>query len=56
LGTFRLAQRLSSIVSALSWHHGITAMSATERTEYEYIVPSLLQEFLNADLSAYPFV
>jgi aminoglycoside phosphotransferase (APT) family kinase protein len=54
--TFCLAQRQSSIVSALSWYRGIRAMSPLERSEYHHIVPLLLQEFLDADLNAYPFV
>lgn len=54
--TFRLAQRLSSLVSTLSLYQGIVAMSDAERAEFEHIVPSLLQEFLHADLEKYPFV
>lgn len=53
---FALAQRLSAVVSALSWYRGLAEQTETEREGYEHIVPSLLQEFLHADLTRYPFV
>jgi len=53
---FVLAQRLSSLVSTLSWHSGIITYPADIRTDYEHVVPELLKEFLYADLSKYPFV
>ena len=52
---FRLAQRLSALVSAQSWYQEISLMPEALRGEYEHIVPSLLQEFLHAELNKYPF-
>lgn len=56
LATFALAHRVSSVVSLLSWYQFVKTLSPTELVEYEHIVPSLLQEFLHADLERYPFV
>lgn len=53
---FGLAHRLSSLVSALSWYSGIITYPPEIRPEYEHVVPSLLQEFLRADIKSYPFV
>lgn len=52
---FALAQRLSSLVSALSWYSGIITYPPEIRPEYEHVVPGLLKEILYADLSKYPF-
>lgn len=53
---FALAQRQSSLVSALSWYSGIIHYAAEIRPDYEHVVPELLKEFLYADLEKYPFV
>lgn len=53
---FRLAHRLSSLVSALSWYRDLVPLSEAERAPYEHAVPSLLQEFLSAEFDKYPFV
>lgn len=53
---FKLAHRLSSLVSTLSWYEGITNMAAADAVEYEHVVPELLKEFLYAGIEAYPFV
>ena len=53
---FRLAQRLSALVSALAWYNDLVELTEEERAPYGYTVPSLLQEFLDADMEKYPFV
>lgn len=56
MSVFRLAQRTSALVSCLSWYQFLKTLSPTDLVAYEHIVPSLLQEFLHADLDKYPFV
>jgi hypothetical protein len=53
---FALAHRTSSLVSTLSWYHGIVEMPPEMRSEYAHVVPELLKEFLYADTGKYPFV
>ena len=53
---FRLAQRISTLVSLFSWYHSILSFSPEQRDAYAHIVPALLQEFLYADMEKYPFV
>ena len=56
LASFRLAHRLSALVSALSWYSGIVEMTEDVRTNYAHVVPELLKEFMNAEMNRYPFV
>jgi hypothetical protein len=52
---FRLAHRVSSICSALSWHHTLSELPPDARTAYLGHVPGLLKEFLYADVQRFPF-
>lgn len=54
--TFCIAQRVSEIVTALSWYQTVVTAPPDQRAEYEHIVPSQLQAFLYADLGKYPYV
>ncbi len=54
--TFRIAQRVSEIVTALAWYQTVVTAPPDQRADYEHIVPSCLQAFLNFDLEKYPFV
>ena len=49
LAAFKLAQRLWSISSALSWHRAVSSLEGSLRDDYCTVVPSLLQEFLGAN-------
>lgn len=54
--TFCTAQRVSEIVTALSWYQTVVTAPPDQRADYEHIVPSCLQALLNFDLEKYPFV
>ena len=43
---FRIAQRLSPISSALSWHRVLSNLDESYRLDYAQAIPSLLKEFL----------
>lgn len=43
---YALSRCVASLVSALSWHNGISKLEEPFREKYEGIVPELLQEFL----------
>jgi len=49
LDAFRIAHRLSSLVSALSWYRSIAALPLEERGDYAGAVPGLLKEFLELE-------
>lgn len=49
LDAFRLALRLSSLVSALSWHQGLAPLPDAERSEQALAVHLLLREFLERE-------
>ncbi|MCB0253382.1 MAG: phosphotransferase [Anaerolineae bacterium] len=50
--TFALASRLSPLCSALSWHHGISAVDRSLVAEYASAIPSLFQEYFDLQDSA----
>ncbi len=43
---YKLARQLSTICSALSWHHIVSTLTPALQAEYAEPVPALLQEFL----------
>ena len=43
---YNLSRPVASIVTALSWHQGITRMEPAVRAEYAWIVPEVLREFM----------
>ena len=46
LTAYRLSRPVASVVKALSWHQSITRMESELRRQYDWIVPSLIKEFL----------
>jgi len=46
LTAYTLSRPISSIVTALSWHHGISQMEGSVREKYAWIVPEVLREFM----------
>lgn len=49
LEALRLAYRLAMVNRALSWHHGLSGLSAKDREPYADSVPGWLQDFLQAE-------
>lgn len=43
---YQISKPVASIVKALAWHQGITRMESELRTQYAWIVPELMREFL----------
>lgn len=52
---FRLAFRLAQISGALKWYRQMVVTPDELRAEYMHGVPSLLKDFLSADLEKYPY-
>jgi hypothetical protein len=52
LAAFQLAQRLGLLCRALTWHHTISHLEASNKWEYEQAVPGGLRRFLN-DMPGY---
>jgi aminoglycoside/choline kinase family phosphotransferase len=46
LTAYNLSRPVASIVKTLAWHQGITRMPDAVRTEYAWIVPEVLREFM----------
>lgn len=46
LKAYHLSRPVASIVKTLQWHQGITRMDASVRSEYAWIVPEVLREFM----------
>lgn len=53
---FRPAFRLAQVSGALKWYEFIVTLAPDKRSEYSHTVPSLLQDFLHADMEKYPYV
>lgn len=49
------AMRLSSISGALAWYTTVSILPPAEQETYAVPVPSLLQEFLNVDMTQFPY-
>ncbi len=52
---FRLAFRIAQVSGALKWYRQMEVTPPDLRDEYRHGVPSLLKDFLHADLEKYPY-
>jgi len=52
---FRLAFRIAQISGALKWYRGMEVMPSEIHSDYRHGVPSLLQDFLRADMEKFPY-